>query len=133
VCAVLPATHRLADRAELTLPELAGDPWVLTPRASWPPWHEQYDRDFAAAGFTPSVVQRAATVPNLLGLVAAGVGVTRLAASARTLRDTGVAFVPITGARAETVAAWRTLSPAAERLLGLLTAMSETTDLTAAG
>ncbi|MFI5913022.1 LysR family transcriptional regulator [Dactylosporangium sp. NPDC051541] len=133
VCAVLPAGHRLADRPELALAELAADPWVLTPRSSWPPWHEQYDRDFAAAGFAPDVVQRAATVPNLLGLVAAGVGVTRLAASARTLRDTGVVFVPITGAEAETVAAWHTLSPAAERLIGLLADLAGTTDFTTAG
>jgi DNA-binding transcriptional LysR family regulator len=133
VCAVLPVGHRLAGRPAVALADLAGDPWVLTPRSSWPPWHEQYDRDFAAAGFTPDVVQRAATVPNLLGLVAAGVGVTRLAASARTLRDTGVVFVPIAGQQAQTVAAWRTLSPAAERLVGLLSDLAATTDLTAAG
>ncbi|UAB94918.1 LysR family transcriptional regulator [Dactylosporangium vinaceum] len=133
VCAVLPAGHRLAGRAEVALADLAADPWVLTPRASWPPWHEQYDRDFAAAGFAPSVVQRAGTVPNLLGLVAAGVGVTRLAASARTLRDTGVVFVPIAGAEALTVAAWHRLSPAAERLVGLLADLAGTTDFTTAG
>ena len=32
--------------------DLAGDPWVLTPRDSWPPWHRKYDEDFARAGFT---------------------------------------------------------------------------------
>ncbi|WP_433066902.1 LysR family transcriptional regulator [Dactylosporangium sp. CS-033363] len=133
VCAVLPARHRLAGAAAIALADLADEPWVLTPRASWPPWHEKYDRDFAAAGFAPAVVHRAATVPNLLGLVAAGVGVTRLAASARTLRDTGVVFVPIAGDTAETVAAWRTLSPAAERLLELLTDLAARTDLTRAG
>ncbi|MEU7872781.1 LysR family transcriptional regulator [Dactylosporangium sp. NPDC049140] len=133
VCAVLPASHRLAGRAAVALAELAGEPWVLTPRSSWPPWHDKYDRDFSAAGFRPDVVQRAATVPNLLGLVAAGVGVTRLAASARTLRDTGVVFVPIEGDAAETVAAWHTLSPAAERLVKLLAELSERVDLTSAG
>jgi DNA-binding transcriptional LysR family regulator len=106
VCAVLPAGHRLADRAELTLADLADESWVLTPRESWPPWHEKYDRDFAAAGYTPRVAQRAAGVATLLGLVAAGVGVTRLARSARSIRDGGVAFVPLTGERAETVVAW---------------------------
>jgi DNA-binding transcriptional LysR family regulator len=133
VCAVLPAGHRLAERSEVALAELAGEPWVLTPRASWPPWHDKYDRDFAAAGFVPDVVERAATVPNLLGLVAAGVGVTRLAASARTLRDTGVVFVPIAGDTAETVAAWRTPHPAAERLVAILARRAAGEDLTAAG
>jgi DNA-binding transcriptional LysR family regulator len=106
VCAVLPAGHRFANRARLRLSELADEDWVLTPRASWPPWHRKYDADFTAAGFVPRVVQRAAGVANLLGLVAAGVGVTRLARSASSIRRSGVAFVPITGDRAETVLAW---------------------------
>src|SRR5512132_1183443 len=37
VAAVLPEGHRLAGRAELTLADLADEPWVLTPRSSWPP------------------------------------------------------------------------------------------------
>jgi DNA-binding transcriptional LysR family regulator len=106
VCAVLPTGHRFATRARLRLSELADEDWVLTPRASWPPWHRKYDADFAAAGFVPRVVQRAAGVANLLGLVAAGVGVTRLARSASSIRRSGVVFVPITGDRAETVLAW---------------------------
>jgi len=70
---------------------------VLTARASWPPWHRKYDADFAAAGFQPRVVQRATSPQHLLALVAAGVGVTRLPMSSSTLRDGGVAFVPLTG------------------------------------
>jgi DNA-binding transcriptional LysR family regulator len=106
VCAVLPVGHPLADRAELRLADLADEDWVLTPRESWPPWHEKYDRDFAAAGFTPRVVQRAGGVANLLGLVAAGVGVTRLARSANSIRRSGVVFVPLADEQAETVIAW---------------------------
>jgi DNA-binding transcriptional LysR family regulator len=106
VCAVLPAGHPLAVRAELRLADLAAERWVLTPRDSWPPWHERYDRDFAAAGFEPDVAQRAASVPALLGLVAAGVGVTRLARSARSIRRGGVVFVPLAGESAATVIAW---------------------------
>ncbi|MEV8514737.1 hypothetical protein [Dactylosporangium sp. NPDC051484] len=58
---------------------------------------------------------------------------TRLAASARTLRDTGVVFVPIAGDTTDTVAAWRTAQPATERLVALLAEMAGHTDLTAAG
>jgi len=107
VCAVLPVEHPLAGRAELRLAELAGEPWVLTPRASWPPWHASYDEDYRAAGFVPDVVARAPSVPNLLGLVAAGVGVTRLAASSRGLSDARVAFVPLVDDHVSTVVAWR--------------------------
>jgi DNA-binding transcriptional LysR family regulator len=106
VCAVLPEGHPLAGRSHVRLSDLATESWVLTPRESWPPWHDKYDRDFAAAGFTPRVVQRAEGVPNLLGLVAAGVGVTRLAASADSIRRGGVVFVPLSGDVAETVVAW---------------------------
>jgi DNA-binding transcriptional LysR family regulator len=107
VAAVLPAGHRLAGRAELELAELADDRWVLTPRTSWPPWHRHFDEVFARAGFVPRVVQRGTSVQNLLALVAAGVGVTRLPLSSRSLRDSGIAFVPLTGDNAYVVIAWR--------------------------
>jgi DNA-binding transcriptional LysR family regulator len=132
VCAVLPVGHPLAGRASLGLADLADEPWVLTPRESWPPWHERYDREFASAGFTPRVVQRAHGVPNLLGLVAAGVGVTRLAQSARSIRHTGVVFVPLTGDWADTVLAWR---PGHEDpfLLEIAAELAATPDLPALG
>ena len=135
VCAVLPAGHRFAGRSELELAELADDPWVLTPRESWPPWHAKYDRDFTIAGFVPRVAQRAATVPSLLGLVAAGVGVTRMAGSARTLRDSGVVFVPLAGDQAATVIAWhpRADRPVLTHLLTVATELAASTDLTSAG
>lgn len=97
VAAVLPTGHRLAAAATLALADLADEPWVLTDRASWLPWHRKYDRDFAAAGFEPRVVQRGTSPQNLLALVAAGVGVTRLPLSSSSLRDGGVVFVPLRG------------------------------------
>lgn len=106
VAAVLPSGHPLASRAELELAELADEPWVLTPRRSWPPWHRLYDEVFARAGFAPRVVQRGTSPQNLLALVAAGVGVTRLPVSSRTLRDSGVTFVALAGDEAEVVLAW---------------------------
>jgi DNA-binding transcriptional LysR family regulator len=107
VAAVLPEGHPLASRDELTLADLAREPWVLTPRASWPPWHRKYDEDFARAGYRPRVVERGTSVQSLLALVAAGVGVTRLPLSARSLRDGGVAFVPLAGDEVSVVVAWR--------------------------
>ena len=103
VAVVLPLGHRLGDRSTLTLAELADEPWVLTPRTSWPPWHRKYDADFAAAGYRPRVVRRGTTPQALLALVAAGVGVTRLPLSCRNLRVDGVTFVPLAGERAEIV------------------------------
>ncbi|MFC4016506.1 LysR family transcriptional regulator [Micromonospora sp. GCM10011542] len=135
VCAVLPEDHPLAGRAELELAELADEPWVMTPRSSWEPWHRSYDEHFRRAGFVPNVVQEDASVQSLLGLVAAGLGVTRLARSARSLRRTGVVFVPLTGAYAETEMVWRSgdTSPALHRLVAVVTELAATTDLTEAG
>jgi DNA-binding transcriptional LysR family regulator len=103
---VLPAGHRFARASQLDLADLAEEPWVLTARSSWEPWHQKYDRDFEAAGFTPNVVQRGSSVQSLLALVAAGVGVTRLPLSAKSLRDTGVVFVPLRDDYAHVVVAW---------------------------
>ncbi|TYC08956.1 LysR family transcriptional regulator [Actinomadura syzygii] len=132
VCAVLPAGHPLAGRAELRLADLADEDWVLSRRGSWPPWHDKYDRDFAAAGFTPRVVQRADGAANLLGLVAAGVGVTRLARSANSIRRGGVVFVPLAGDRADTVVAWLPDrdGPVRRNLLDVAADLAATADLT---
>ncbi|GAA4235144.1 LysR family transcriptional regulator [Actinomadura meridiana] len=132
VCAVLPVGHPLADRAELHLADLADDDWVLSPRESWPPWHEKYDRDFAVAGFTPRIVQRASGAANLLGLVAAGVGVTRLARSAQSIRRSGVVFVPLAEEQAKTVIAWLPARDGAaqRRLLEITADLAESGDLT---
>jgi len=135
VAAVLPAGHRLAGADELSLADLAHEPWVLTPRSSWEPWHAKYDEDFAAAGYAPNVVQRGNTVQSLLALVAAGVGVTRLPLSARTLRDTGVAFVPLRNDFADVVVAWVDDRPRSEveAFREVVRSVARTSDLLAAG
>ena len=135
VAAVLPEGHPLADRTELTLADLAGEPWVLTPRASWPPWHRRYDEDFARAGFRPRVVQRGTTPQGLLALVAAGVGVTRLTLSSRSLRDSGVVFVPLAGDEAYVVLLRRpdARNPALPALREIVHEVARTIDLAEAG
>jgi DNA-binding transcriptional LysR family regulator len=131
VAAVLPEDHPLAARDELTLAELADEPWVLTPRASWPPWHRRYDEDFARAGYRPRVVQRGTTPQGLLALVAAGVGVTRLPLSSRSLRDGGVAFVPLAGDEALVVLVTRpgATNPALPALRAVVRDTARTLDL----
>jgi DNA-binding transcriptional LysR family regulator len=128
VVIALPDGHRLARKRRLRLADLAGEQWVMTPRASWPPWHRQYDADFAAAGYRPRVDRRGTTPQGLLALVAAGVGITRLATSARSLRTGGVRFVPLEGERAGIVLLTRhgprnpALSPFRETVLDALNA-----------
>lgn len=123
VCAVLPCGHPLAGREQLRLAELADEPWVLTDRSAWPPWDREHDEDFRAAGFTPNVVQRASSVRHLLGLVAAGVGVSRLTESARR---PGVVFVPLAGESAKTEVVWlpQAGKPALRRLIEVATELT---------
>ena len=118
VVIAVPEGHRLAGASWVRLTDLADENWVMTPRVSWPPWHRKYDQDFAVAGFRPRVVRRGTSPQGLLALVAAGVGITRLAASARSLRDGGVAFVELADERAPIVLLTRSESanPAVDRL-----------------
>ncbi|MFG1924872.1 LysR family transcriptional regulator [Cryptosporangium sp. NPDC048952] len=129
-CAVLPSGHPLALRGALHLAELKDEPWVLTPRDSWLPWHVRYDAEYAAAGYEPRVVAEGSSVQNLLALVAAGVGVTRLAASSRSLRGGGVVYVPLEGEVAETVVTWRDDTPLIRNVVSVVAALAATTDLT---
>ncbi|WP_432938529.1 LysR family transcriptional regulator [Kribbella sp. CA-253562] len=135
VCAVLPEGHRLAGRDQLSLEDLADEPWLLTPRSSWEPWHDRYDAEFRAAGFEPKVVHRDPSVQVLLGMVAAGVGVTRLARSASSLRRTGVVFVPLTGQTAPTEMVWLpgNTSAALPAVLETIAELAAAEDLAAAG
>jgi DNA-binding transcriptional LysR family regulator len=135
VCAVLPEDHSLAHRAELDLRDLAEERWVLTPPSSWEPWHRTYNDHFQEAGFIPNVVHTDANPQNLLGLVAAGVGITRLVRSSQSLRRTGVVFIPFTGAYAPTDVIWlpRNDNPALPRLLEIVTDLAATRDLTQSG
>ncbi|MEE6262539.1 LysR family transcriptional regulator [Plantactinospora sonchi] len=135
VCVVLPEGHPLADRTELTLSELADERWVMTPHSSWEPWHHTFDENFRAAGFTPDIVARDTSVQGLLGLVAAGVGITRLGWSAQNLRRSGVVFVPLVGETAPTEMVWLpdNTSPALRRMVDVVTELAATTDLTTTG
>ncbi len=103
VVIALPTGHHLARKRRLRLSELADEKWAMTPRTSWPPWHRKYDDDFAAAGYRPHVDRRSTTPQGLLALVAAGAGITRLAASARSLRTGGVRYIPLVDERAAIV------------------------------
>jgi DNA-binding transcriptional LysR family regulator len=130
VAAVLPEGHPLAGRDEIALAELADESWLLTARSSWPPWHREYDRAFARAGYVPRVVQRGTSPQNLLALVAAGLGVTRLPLSTRSLRNGGVVFVPLADDYASVMFAHRDepLSKSLELFADVVREVSRTLD-----
>lgn len=87
--------HRLARAARVPLAALAGEPWVLFPRAIAPRLHERVIEVCARAGFRPNVVQESREVYTTVGLVGAGVGVTIVPDTVRRLSWADAVFKPI--------------------------------------
>ncbi|MBU6444653.1 MAG: LysR family transcriptional regulator [Alphaproteobacteria bacterium] len=74
--ALLPSTHRLAERPQLALAELAGEPFVLFHPSIAPGLHHQINALCIRAGFAPHIAQQADEWYTVLGFVRAGFGVT---------------------------------------------------------
>jgi DNA-binding transcriptional LysR family regulator len=75
VVVALPKDHPLAQRSSISLRELADEPFVMYARSAN---RELFDEIIALchlAGFSPTIVQEAATMSAMVGLVAAGLGV----------------------------------------------------------
>ena len=71
----LPADHSKADAGQIDLRDFAGEDFVFTPQALGSGYHSQLIALCEAAGFYPRVVQEAAQLHTLIGLVACGFGV----------------------------------------------------------
>jgi DNA-binding transcriptional LysR family regulator len=93
--AALPARHPLAARRSLPLRALAHEAFVLFPRHPRPGWIDVVQGVCRAAGFRPAVAQEVLELSTAVTLVAAGVGVTLVPASAQALRLDGVAYRPL--------------------------------------
>lgn len=97
VC-VLPADHELAALRRVPLRRLAAHPLVMFPREQAPGFHDLIIARLAAAGLPPRVVQYAPEMLTIIGLVAAGIGVSLVPASLSHLALDGVAYRPIVSA-----------------------------------
>jgi len=90
--AVLPARHRLANRATIRPADLGNEPFVLFPRQMGP---LAFDRTIAcceAEGFRPNVVQEAPQWPTVVRLVAAGSGVSLTPACVASFAMPGIVY-----------------------------------------
>jgi DNA-binding transcriptional LysR family regulator len=107
--AALPATHPLAALARVPLRRLAVEPLVLFPRDQAPGFHDLLIESLAGGtGTGPRVIQYAPEMLTIIGLVAAGTGVSLVPASVSRLALDGVAYRPVAGApRSELVAITR--------------------------
>jgi DNA-binding transcriptional LysR family regulator len=100
---VLPTWHRLAAKPALAISELAELPFVMYPPGGGTGIYPQIFRLCRAAGFVPRVGQTAGEASTIIGLVAAGSGVTLLPASFDRIRMDGVCYRPILDADATTM------------------------------
>lgn len=108
ICA-LPASHPLADRREISMPDLAGQPFVMGTWETWKALHTPL-RDFCRVhGVDMRVIQEALHSDGILGLVAAGLGITLYVDSEWIHAIRGVVVRPLQQMppRIETLASWR--------------------------
>jgi DNA-binding transcriptional LysR family regulator len=122
LAAVLPAGHRLANADSLELSALSTEPFILWPRSEAA---ESYDTLLAAcrhAGFSPQIALHLADASAILGMVAAGLGVSVLAHSYRVLGRQGVSFVPLQALTSSLRVVWSLdqLTPPVARFLDVV-------------
>jgi DNA-binding transcriptional LysR family regulator len=96
--AAVPAGHPLATMRRVPLGQLAAEPLVLFPREQAPGYHDLLISSLGSAGAHPHVVQYAPEMLTIIGLVAAGLGVSLAPASVARLALEGVTYRPVTGA-----------------------------------
>ena len=90
---VLPDDHRLAGRKRADLADLAGEPFVSLHERHFPGRPALLAELGERAGFSADVRAKADGLPEMLGLVAGGVGVGVLPADVEQLPHAGVVFV----------------------------------------
>jgi DNA-binding transcriptional LysR family regulator len=107
VVAVLPDDHPLAAQQSIPLAALAEDAWVVPPASASRAYREMLFADCSRSGFEPTIGAEAATPEAIIGLVAAGTGVSMLPKGSHSLPREGVCTVPIQGEESVVVMAWR--------------------------
>ncbi len=96
--AAIPVGHPLAALRRVPLRRLAAEALVLFPREQAPGFHDLLTGRLAATGTSPQVVQYAPEMLTIIGLVAAGIGVSPVPASVARLGLDGVTYRPLSGA-----------------------------------
>ena len=121
VVAALPDAHPLAQRSLLKLEDLEDEPLVLLTRASAPGLREALADAIDRLGGEERIVQEVAETQTVVGLVAAGVGVSLVPDSVRALGRPGVTYRPLEGdvPKVRLTMAWRAAddSPVLARFL----------------
>jgi DNA-binding transcriptional LysR family regulator len=93
--AALPSDHPLGERAEIAVDDLDGQPLVFFQRTVAPGLHDQLMGLFRSAGFAPMIVEEASEGHTIVGLVAAGLGVSLVPETLSLWRQRDVVYRPL--------------------------------------
>jgi DNA-binding transcriptional LysR family regulator len=99
---VLPTSHTLAARKKIAIKELASEAFVMYPHTAGVGIYPQIYSLCHAAGFVPHVAQEAGESSTIIGLVAAGCGISILPNSFDRIQMEGVCYRPLSDAGAGT-------------------------------
>lgn len=92
---VINARHPLANQSQVSLAELRHEGFIFYPRDTGTGFHRSVAQMCRAAGYSPTVVQEAREATTLIGLVAAGLGVTVLPSPLECVRMPDVRYLPL--------------------------------------
>ena len=92
---VINAHHPLADRPQVSLADLRHEDFIFYPQDAGTGIHRSVAQMCRAVGYTPTVVQEAREATTLIGLVAAGLGVTVLPSPLECVRMPDVRYLPL--------------------------------------
>ncbi|TYQ17420.1 UNVERIFIED_ORG: DNA-binding transcriptional LysR family regulator [Zoogloea ramigera] len=99
---VLPVEHPLAHKQAIAISDLKGLPLVMFPKTAGTGIHPQIFRLCKEAGFVPNIAVEAAEGSTIIGLVAAGSGISVLPSSFEIIRMGGVCYRPLADPEANT-------------------------------
>ena len=119
LCIALPKDHPLNKKLDLTLTDLADEPFILWPMVEGRSFHLQVIRLCASAGFVPMVTQEAYGMHAVLSLVSVGAGVSVVPQSMNGFRADQIHYYPLSASKAafELVLSYRSLSPSAQAFI----------------
>jgi DNA-binding transcriptional LysR family regulator len=135
IVAALPKGHPLARQDSVALASLASEPFISYPGSQAKTFSQQLQAACLQEGFSPNILLEATPIPAIVGLVAAGLGVAPLPASATFIGLPGVIYKrfdpPIFNL--DMAVAWRTdaCSELVAAFLNVLREAMQTSPLTA--
>ena len=99
--AALPGGHPMANRTSLRLTDLAGERFILYPRATRPGLSDEIVEACRSSGFEPNIVQEAPQLSSTINLIATGMGISIVPEGMRHVRPRDVHYVEVTGLRVQ--------------------------------